>query len=471
MPTKPRALVPPPPFAAFRTAATAQRRPAGPDARPVVPPPPTLSGAAARPKSAAPAVWPGAPAPSPAAGVMQRQRAAFTSVSIQPVKLPPRPVFPPWAAAVRRQPAWPVPLNPSRVVQRAAAKEATATAASTAGASTATATAITAPLQDADKQRNALALKRIYNCYYKNGVRVALGKSDSTDKIETVVYNLLGFESKSQYLHSHLMSLESLLNSGSDGKYSVQKQKQKKLQDSEKEAISNFDLLDPDYYHVFNKNCEKSNKIGTQRRIVFNLRSQQDGLKLANMFIRRFRSMPAETATAVAPAATAATSAGAASAASVNAPATTDFARHIREFKVYLGNIIDWKDTALADVMRVEPIKLDKFVVYYDHVDGPKADWVRDGIVAAVQATGVKPGGSLAAFYATVAPGIAWAEEPKYHSEMKGSFTGSRAALIAAVVKAHAQIADVATFLSLVMDQFFAKGVDMRQPHLHFRVP
>jgi len=467
MPTKPRAPVPPPPFAAFRTAATAQRRPAGPQARPVIPPPPIPS---ARPNSAVPAVWPGAPVPSPAAGVMQRQRAAFAPASVRPPAPSPRPVFPLWAAAARRQPAWPVPTNPSRVVQRAAAKEATATATATAGASAATATATTSPLQDNDKKRDSLALNRIYNFYYKNGIRVALASSESTDKIAKVVYNLLGYEYNIQYLDAHLTSLESLLNSGGGGKYSVQKQKQKKLQDHEKEAISNFDLLDPDYYHVFNKNYEKSNKIGSRRRIVFNLQSQQDGLKLANMFIRRFRSMPAETATAVAPAATAAaTSAGAASAASVNAPATTDFARHIPEFKVYLGNIIHWQNTALA-FMRVEPIKLDKFVVYYDHVDGPKADWVRDGIVAAVQATGVKPGGSLAAFYATVASGIAWAEEPKYHSEMKGSFTESRAALIAAVVKANEKIADFGTFVSLVMTQFFAKGVDMRQPHLHFRL-
>ena len=110
-------------------------------------------------------------------------------------------------------------------------------------------------------------------------------------------------------------------------------------------------------------------------------------------------------------------------------------------------------------------------MIYYDYEAGEDgADYVGDKIVSVVSASGAGVGEDLAPFYSYVAPGIAWAQEPKYYRKdalMKGSFTDTRANVIAAVIAANDTVASAPAFIELVRQEFAKYGVDLNSAHRH----
>ncbi len=415
MSNKPRS-VPPPPLTAFR-AATGPR-------------PPALARQHPRPVVAqtSPARWPlpapARPAPPPLrqqsiAGAAPRRPAVAAVPGVRAAPPLWRPeVAPPaivqWQPAIRAVAPPPVPgrraagagfAPPARVVQRAAAE-----------------------LSDAaryriNKEKIDAALASLYAQFYGNdGVRKDLAGAD----VKSVVYAALGKET-SAYLATPLTGLGRLaIADDADPDYLVHKQAATK-------AVTADDLSRRYYYHVHNKHYVKpASRTGLARRIVINVASQQDAVKVSDKFIDLFKSSNSGDAA---------------------------IGQHIKEFKVYLGNIA------------TDRVKKDKLVVYYDYAPGSGgADAVGDGIVAVVQSAGVVFGEDLAPFYSVVAPGIAWAEEPKYHSDrstMQGSFTTTRASVIAYVIKHNDRVAGLAGFVDLVAERFRRDGVDLARAHRH----
>ena len=300
------------------------------------------------------------------------------------------------------QPARPGLSRTAQVVQRAAASN-----------------------DDARYQQNyrriATALGQIYEWFYPDGDRDAARAAHAS----SFIYRMLGYE-QSDYLGTPLANLGGLL-AADDKDYSVTRQV-KKGSGADK-TVRGTDLNKPNYYHVHNSHYVKPEGVPRNaRRIVANVATQQDTMRVFERLVALFRSGGAE-------------------------------ASHIKEFKVYVGN---------ADKT---VIKKDKLVVYYDYVAGPGgADSVGDAIVALVQSAGATFGEDLAPFYSAVAPGIAWAEEPKFHSEakeMQGSFTRTRASVITAVVAANARVATLPQFIELVTAAFAGFGIDLRRAHRH----
>jgi len=265
-------------------------------------------------------------------------------------------------------------------------------------------------------QKIRAALDRLYQMFYEHGRRRAVKPSD----VSGYVYGALGYE-ESTYLAKPLASLGGLAVQD-DGDYLVRKQGADK-------SVSEADLNKGNYYHVHNRHYVKpESRQGLARRIVANVASQQDTMLVFNRLVAFFKS---------------------------GDPAVL----HIREFKVYVGN---------SGKTRV---KKDKLVVYYDYVAGAGgADVVGDAIVAVVQSAGATFGEDLAPFYSVVASGIAWAEEPKFHSRgatMQGSFTRTRATVITAVINANELIANAGQFLELVAAAFRCEGIDLARAHRH----
>ena len=109
-------------------------------------------------------------------------------------------------------------------------------------------------------------------------------------------------------------------------------------------------------------------------------------------------------------------------------------------------------------------------MVYYNfNLEDTSADKVGDAIVAKIME--VTEDSSLidnfAPFYEGVSKGIAWAEEPKHHSDLKGSFTRTRVNVITSVIKENASVKDPDALVALVDAAFTASKIDKDNPARH----
>ncbi|GAA0983757.1 hypothetical protein GCM10009555_056130 [Acrocarpospora macrocephala] len=139
----------------------------------------------------------------------------------------------------------------------------------------------------------------------------------------------------------------------------------------------------------------------------------------------------------------------------------------LTQFKVFLS----------ATAQPTTEVKNDKIVVYYrvgDQIEGD-ADYVGDRIVAAVT-DALREGDAdetVTPFYSQVTPAISWAEEPVDYiqglRESKDqSFTWTRAAMIASLLKGHAEPVRSAEELQRLIEAGFGDfGVMPKKPHRH----
>jgi hypothetical protein len=194
---------------------------------------------------------------------------------------------------------------------------------------------------------------------------------------------------------------------------------------TEAESVQNGD-----YFHVHNGSYQRPNKKGTARRIIVNVNTQKAGLKVT---------------------------------AGLNALINADpkVAANLSEYKIYLSQ----KEIS-------GPMKHDKLVIYYsvDPTDPDGSDTIGNRIAAKISSS-IKPADidqGFAPFYSNIAPGLAWAEEPKYYvSTMGGSFTTTRSEIIKKVIADSPVIRSKEEFIKKVNDSLNAAGVDETSPHRH----
>lgn len=196
-------------------------------------------------------------------------------------------------------------------------------------------------------------------------------------------------------------------------------------------ADENESVKKGDYFHVHNLRADRKQDLkGRARRIIVNVNSQKAGLKVASGLNSLISSDPAVR-------------------------------KNLREYKIYLSK------TPTSG-----PMKHDKLVIYYalDAGDADGTDTVGNRIAAKIN-TSVKPDDidqGFAPFYSNVAPGLAWAEEPKYAvSSMSGSFTSTRSDIIKKVISSNATIASKEDFIKKVNEALDAAGVEPTSPHRH----
>jgi hypothetical protein len=314
----------------------------------------------------------------------------------------------------------------------------------------------------ADRHINAEFLKNLYPTYYRTNKKVrGQRRSDYAKKLDRVgsggtttvggrLYSKLGKAPKADYLNQPIDLTTFNRWVASNAKYWIDSQERydipsepnareqhKPKQSKHAKETGESALKAGDYFHVYNKSADTTAKKGAAlkgaaRRVIVNVATQNDAFQTAQALTKLFE--PTGDADDISP--------------------------WIREFKVYLSNNPTTSE-----------IKKDKIVVYYRIPGGaqPGPDTVGDRIVEAVW--NAVPKSSLisefAPFYAQVGPGIAWAEEAKYHSNLRGSFTQSRTALIAAVIHENATVATPAEFIRLVDDKFRANNVDPDRPAQH----
>jgi hypothetical protein len=182
------------------------------------------------------------------------------------------------------------------------------------------------------------------------------------------------------------------------------------------------------YFHVHNDNKNRDlEQKGTARRIIVNIKTQKDAFALSQGLLDLFKKSSA-------------------------------FSPYIKEFKVYLSNV------------RKAKVKKDKIVVYYNfNLEDKSADTVGDAIVAKIESIADENSlvDDFAPFYEGVSKGIAWAEEPKHHSELKGSFTRTRVDVIESVIKANSTVSSPAALVTLVDAAFKAANIDKDNPARH----
>ncbi|ROO87122.1 hypothetical protein EDD29_4713 [Actinocorallia herbida] len=193
-------------------------------------------------------------------------------------------------------------------------------------------------------------------------------------------------------------------------------------------------LAGGDYIRVFNRNftTRYGDLVGKVRRIIVNVVSQQAALAVA-----------------------------AALSALYERPGT---ALWISEYKVFLST-----------APLTEDIKLDKIVVYYLPQDGENGEDLVGGILVSAISAAIPPGTAVdefGPFYAPVAPGIAWAEDPSTFPGLQdSSFSQSRISAVAAVVRRNESVPTADDFIALVAAEMRAVGVDPFNPHRHVGGP
>jgi hypothetical protein len=167
------------------------------------------------------------------------------------------------------------------------------------------------------------------------------------------------------------------------------------------------------------------------RRIMVNLNSQQAGLAVAEALLPLFTEK--------------------------------EISPFFRQFKIRLST------KAEAATL----VKLDKIVIYYTfgnfREDGHDVigDRIVDTITSAVDESGLTS--KAAPFFCYVAPGIYWAEEPKYHGKLRGSFTQSRSDIIKSVITTDSTVQDAGTFIRLVKEALVKEDVNVTRPYLHIK--
>lgn len=235
------------------------------------------------------------------------------------------------------------------------------------------------------------------------------------------LYNTLGTGEVGEYLNQPIDTGEFATFEAGSQDYAVKGQKNKRT--GERPGLEKGN-----YFHIHNRNKDKTiEKKGTARRIIVNVKTQKDAFALSNGLLELFdRSSPSSP--------------------------------YIREFKVYLSNA------------RKAKIKKDKIVVYYSfNMKDESADLVGDAIVAKIESLAEENAlvDDFAPFYERVSKGIAWAEEPKYHSKLQGSFTSTRVDVIKSVIKSNATVVSAEALLKLVEAAFNAAHIDVDSPARH----
>ncbi|GAA1017694.1 hypothetical protein Aple_024510 [Acrocarpospora pleiomorpha] len=145
--------------------------------------------------------------------------------------------------------------------------------------------------------------------------------------------------------------------------------------------------------------------------------------------------------------------------------------------KTVFSDLMQFKVFLSATAQPTTEVKNDKIVVYYrvgDQMEGD-ADYVGDRIVAAVT-DALQEGDAdetVTPFYSQVSPAISWAEEPVDYIQglrqsKDQSFTWTRAAVIASLLKGHAEPVRSAEELQRLIEAGLGDfGVMPKKPHRH----
>lgn len=278
----------------------------------------------------------------------------------------------------------------------------------------------------ANAEANRTALDRIYDNFYD-----ADGNQEPVAKRRRRVYSFMG-KGTTDYLKAPVTGgeFDSFVQDGRDA-YTVTSQSLGREESEKDPDAVKAKLTTGDYFRVYNDAYAgtKAQLKGKARRIIVNVKTQKAALQAAKALTHLYAN-----------------------------PAVSPY---FRQFKVYLSG--KQGDTA--------KVKYDKLVVYYRTGDEDgSTDKVGDAIASAVDSA-VKPTDretAFAPFYSRVAPGIAWAEEPKYYvDKLKKSFTRTRSNIIASVIKKNTKVASKAAFAKLVTDAFAASGIDTTRPQRH----
>ena len=189
-----------------------------------------------------------------------------------------------------------------------------------------------------------------------------------------------------------------------------------------------------DYFHVHNDKYripkDGQGRKGRARRIIVNVNSQKAGLKVTEGLNELINADP-------------------------------KVAKSLSEYKIYLSKSKITKN-----------MKYDKLVIYYtaDPTDPDGVDDVGNRIATKLNSS-IKPADvekGFAPFYSNIAPGLAWAEEPKqYVTGLTGSFTRTRSNVIASVINKNPVIRSKEDFIAKVNQAMDDAGVDAAAPHRH----
>lgn len=265
--------------------------------------------------------------------------------------------------------------------------------------------------------KDAKFIESLFSTYYSidDGSR----NSDYATKLKGL-YSSLGQAQSGDYLTEEIDTGEFDTFKAGNEDYHVNPQKNK--------AGDRPGLEKGNYFHIHNDNKNKDlEQEGTARRIIVNIKTQKDAFALSKGLLDLFKKSNA-------------------------------FSPFIKEFKVYLANV------------RKAKVKKDKIVVYYNfNIEDKSADTVGDAIVSKIVSIADENAlvDDFAPFYEGVSKGIAWAEEPKHHSDLKGSFTRTRVNVIESVIKANASVLNPEDLVTLVDAAFKAANIDMDNPARH----
>jgi len=265
--------------------------------------------------------------------------------------------------------------------------------------------------------KDAKFIEGLFSTYYSidDGSR----NSDYATKLKGL-YSSLGQAQSGDYLTEEIDTGEFDTFKAGNEDYHVNPQKNK--------AGDRPGLEKGNYFHIHNDNKNKDlEQEGTARRIIVNIKTQKDAFALSKGLLDLFKKSNA-------------------------------FSPFIKEFKVYLANL------------RKAKVKKDKIVVYYNfNIEDKSADTVGDAIVSKIESIADENAlvDDFAPFYEGVSKGIAWAEEPKHHSDLRGSFTRTRVNVIESVIKANASVSSPEDLVTLVDAALKAANIDMDNPARH----
>jgi hypothetical protein len=275
-------------------------------------------------------------------------------------------------------------------------------------------------------------LEKLYTLYYKT--RETSSLTDRQKSLTGDVYDAIS-GGPSTYLRSdcNVDDLHALSQNAEKGGYTMGVQGYigndlKAALESLKKPKGDYVMFDNAIYPLEDKDTES--RKGIARRIMVNLTEQKPGLDIAKNLTQLF------TDDKVSP--------------------------FFRKFKIRLSTAEDAAE---------QSTKYDKIVIYYTlgRFDENGHDTVGDEIVAKIMSAAKAESfdAHAAPFFCYVAPGIYWAEEPKYHAELEGSYSTTRAKILADVISRHAEISDESTFIGLVNNALEKAGVDPKRPYLH----
>jgi hypothetical protein len=323
---------------------------------------------------------------------------------------------------------------------------------------------LTNPPQNVDQHResteaNRLALEKVYAKYYRqDGTLKKPHPQRAEGKYDQALYDLLALGTagyaKDGISKQNFDVLKAIPNSEITAqKMDAYERKLKTYQDAKAAYDANPTAAPPpeptgpksldealgrgDYFHIHNTaHPEADTKLkGRARRIIVNVKTQQDGLRVAGAL----------------------------------APLFTDpvVGPNFRQFKIYLSRA-------------PQPDKLfkeDKLVVYYKFAGGSHevTDKVGNRLAATIEGAVGEDAivNSFAPFYSRLGRGMAWGEEPKYYLAglpSGASYTESRTLMIERVLRNNPQVRDVDDFVDKVNQEFRASRVDPDRPQTHLLV-